>query len=162
MSGVELSRPMPRGPRLHSIISMPPEVWAFELTYLRAPPTDEGYQRAIRAIRQTLAQGISGDVQDILYNQLALLESWREPLSRRGRRKGSKKPQQHRRSQDQEQLEKLTETIRGWYAVHRSYPTKPEAMQQMGWWADPKRVWDLLQAFNRPPWREFVRQVVSD
>jgi hypothetical protein len=88
MSGLLLSRPRPRGPRVHSIISMPPEVWAFELTYLRTPPTDEGYQKAIRAIAQTVAQSYSPRRQDIVYNQLRSLERWSPPRPSKGAPKG--------------------------------------------------------------------------
>ena len=100
-----------------------------------------------------------------MYNQLRSLEHWRRWSSlatSKGWPKGSKKPQQQKRSQDQKQLEKLTEVIRSWYAIHESYHTIPQAMQQMGWWADPKRVWDLLHALNRPTWKKFVRQVCLD
>jgi hypothetical protein len=74
MSGVEFSRARPRGPCVHSSISMPRQVWEFQSTFLLRPRTLNGYQEAISAIRRSMAQRLSEDLQDVLYNQLILLE----------------------------------------------------------------------------------------
>jgi hypothetical protein len=161
-----------------AIQSRPNSEWSGQLFPL--PLNDPVIQQAIGAMRETIqriqsaldawrsvgwqessAQAVAWHMK--LEDQLEALKiriGFHPPRAPMGRRKGSKKPHQQQRSQNQEQLEKLMEAIRSWYAIHESYPTIPQAMQQMGWWADPKRVWDLLHAFNRPPWRKFVRQVV--
>ena len=86
---VLFSRPMYTGPRTHSILGTPSEVWDFELTYLGTPPTDEAYKKALGAIAQTVAMPYSPRRQDIIYNQLRRLEHWQPRKSSRGRPKGS-------------------------------------------------------------------------
>lgn len=89
MSGVEFSRSRPPGPRIHCIISMPPQGWEFQSTFLLRPRTLNGYQEAISAIRRSMAQRLLEDLQDVLYNQLILLECWPTPQRTKGRPPGS-------------------------------------------------------------------------
>ena len=62
------------------------------------------------------------------------------------RLEGSTKPQQQKDFDNEKQLEKLIEAIRSWHGIHETCSTIPQAMQQMGWCADLKHIWDLLRA----------------
>lgn len=105
---------------------------------------------------------------DILLAQSVLKRHWVPPFGpppptpkKRGRPEGSKKPEVQKRAEDEKQLQKVRAAIKEWYATNERYPTIPEAMLQMGWRGDPRRMRELLDAFNLLPWDTFVRQVVQ-
>jgi hypothetical protein len=104
---------------MHTILSMPPQVWEFQSTFLMKPPTVEGYQEALAEIRRALMLQQSADSLDILYYQMFFLEHWATPKPAKGRPKGP------RDYPDNETFVQLVINIKQQFVKKGLRPTQP-------------------------------------
>jgi hypothetical protein len=130
------------GPYVYSLLETPPEVWDFRSTFLMQPRTAEGYQAAIRVIRGALAQRQSERSRNILYNQLMLLEHWKDPIQPPPQQKRGRPPTYDNREEFVGHVQQVSQQI----LRERRYKTaisKPAIAKEMGTSYRTLRRWEV-------------------